>query len=312
MGSISEIISVLEYGRSELLKATDGLSQRELTETPIYGDWTIKDVLGHVIGWDQRTIKILPLMLQNRAGEIAGVEVEEHNRHSVSAWRDKSLTEVMTELELAHQQILGLLSSIDHVEIDMRRERNGRVVTIRSYVIDVMVEHQRQHAAEIREWRQELEETIDPAAIKLMLAQNVADFMNSLDQLSDSEVLKKNTVGEWSISDLVGHIADWELRMLKSARHIFDPSLPEVLPVSDRSDDWNVIMVAKRADKTWPENHHDLLETQTMTKEFLAGLKPGDWRLRGPYPWPDDQGTLAELIIQIAEHYIDHLPDLKR
>jgi hypothetical protein len=153
VSSIPAIISYLEFGRSQLLKSIEGLSPRELTQISIYDDWTIKDVLAHVIGWDQRVLETLPLILQNRASEVAGVEVEAHNRRSVEAWRDKPVAEVLATIKSTHQQIVDIISSIDHVEIDMRRERNDRTITIRSYVIEVMVEHERQHAVEIEQWR---------------------------------------------------------------------------------------------------------------------------------------------------------------
>lgn len=312
MSSIATIVSGLEYSRSELLKAIEGLSQRELTEIPIYEGWTIKEVLAHIIGWDQRVIKTLPLMLQNRASEIPGVEVEAHNRQSLAAWADRSLAETLAEIKSTHQQILDMLSSLDHVEIDMRRERNGRVITIRSYVIDIMMEHERQHAAEISQWRKNLDQAIDPEAIAAMVAQRSAEFMNLLDQFDEDEVLDKNGLGERSINELVGHIADWEQRMLKAAYHIYDRSLPPVPPVSDTYADWNAIMAARRAGKSWPENYHYLRDTQIATKDFVAKLRPGDWKLRGPYPWPNDQGSLAELISHIGEHYTHHLPDLER
>jgi hypothetical protein len=38
----------------------------------------------------------------------------------------------------------------------------------------------------------------------------------------------------------------------------------------------------------------------------------GDWTLRGPYPWPNDQGTLAELLWHISSHYTDHTADLEQ
>jgi hypothetical protein len=157
MSSIPAIISYLEFGRSKLLKSIEGLSRRELTQIPIYADWTIKDVLAHVIGWDQWVIENLPLILQNRADEITEIDVKAHNRRSIEAWRDKSFAEVLATLKSTHQQILNIISAIDHVEIDLRRERKGRTITIRSYVIEVMVEHERQHAVEIEQWRETLE-----------------------------------------------------------------------------------------------------------------------------------------------------------
>ena len=85
----------------------------------------------------------------------------------------------------------------------------------------------------------------------------------------------KRAAGDWSISDVVGHVADWEQRMLKAMYHIHDPSLPIVPAVSDDSLDWNGILAVRRANKSWAENYHYLRETQIETNNFIATLKPG-------------------------------------
>jgi hypothetical protein len=100
--------------------------------------------------------------------------------------------------------------------------------------------------------------------------------------------------------------------MLQAARHIHDPSLPPVLISSESEDQLNQLMVNRRLKKTWRENVSDLHQIQAAVDTFVKGLIPGDWRLRGPFPWADDQGTLAELLSHIAEHYDDHLPDIER
>ncbi|MBN1217533.1 MAG: DinB family protein [Anaerolineae bacterium] len=162
MSSIPEIISYLEFGRAELLNSIEGLSQRELTHIPIYEDWTVKDVLAHIIGWDQWILEILPLIRQNRADEIKGVNPDRFNRQTLAVWRDKPLSEVLTTIKTTHRQILDIIAGLDHVEIDMRHSRGKQTITIRSYVIDIMVEHERQHAEEIRQWREGLDRAIDP------------------------------------------------------------------------------------------------------------------------------------------------------
>ena len=135
--------------------------------------------------------------------------------------------------------------------------------------------------------------------------------MTLLDDFSEADVLDKSAVGDWSISDLTGHVADWEMVVLKGAYHIYDPSQPAGAELNDSFDEWNKIMAAERVDKTWPENYHDLQRVQKEIDDFIATLKPGDWRLRGPYPW-SDFGTLAELVSTVAEHYTDHVPDLEQ
>ena len=156
MSSIAEIVEYLDYGRTALLQTLEGLSEQEMTQVPIYNEWTIKDVLAHLIGWDKRVIHILPLIVADRAAEVAGVDVAAHNQQSVAAGRDKSVAELLAEIKQTHRQIIALIAAMDHTEIDRRHERNGRIITIRSYVIDIMVEHERRHAAEIELWRKQL------------------------------------------------------------------------------------------------------------------------------------------------------------
>lgn len=312
MSSIPAIVSELQDSRSKLLQSSEGLSRRELTELPIYEGWTIKDVLAHVIGWDQRVLRTLPLILQNRASEVASVEVEAYNQQSLNAWRDKSLAEVMAAVQATHHQILEIIGSLDHMEIDLRRERNERIITIRSYVIDIMIEHDHRHTAEIELWRKALAQNIDPEASKATLAQTRADFLAAIEGLSEADVLDKSAVGTWSVKDVVGHITDWEWQMLGAARHIHDPSLPAVLPVSGAEADVNEMMALKRAANSWEQELQDLAGVHQAVDDFVAGLKMADLCLRGPYPWPDDQGTLAELLWHIAAHYTDHLPDLQK
>jgi hypothetical protein len=285
-----------------------------LTEIPIYESWTIKDLLAHIIGWDEHVIHKLNLLLQHRADLITAVDVEAQNRQAVTVRQAKSLPEILSEMQSTHQQIVDILSAVALSELDRRHEVDGLAVTIRSYVLDAMIEHERRHAVEVELWRRELEQTIDPAAIKANLRQSRINFMNTLvDHFAEADVLDKTVVGVWSINDLVGHIAVWEQRMLTAAYHIYDPSRPAVPPLpADHTAGQNKMMAAARAGKSWPENHHYLRETQAAVDNFVASLRPGDWRLRGPYPWPDDQGTLAELVTHIVEHYDDHLPDLKR
>ena len=155
MPNIPEIVEYVNFGRRSLLESIEGLSDDELTTVSMPGGWTIKDMLAHIIGWDYRIISILPLIAAGRAEDIPRVDVEQQNWHAVAKFKDKSVAEVLAEIRKTHQQVLDLLTQLDYTEIDRRHERQGRVITIRSYVIDNMIEHERQHALEIEQWRNE-------------------------------------------------------------------------------------------------------------------------------------------------------------
>ena len=155
MPNIPEIVEYVNFGRKSLLESIEGLSEDELTTASILGGWTIKDMLAHIIGWDYRIISILPLIVAGRAEDIPPVDVEQQNWQAVVKFKDKPVAEVLAEIRSTHQQVLDLLTQLDYTEIDHRHERQGRIITIRSYVIETMIEHDRQHAAEIEQWRSE-------------------------------------------------------------------------------------------------------------------------------------------------------------
>lgn len=311
MASISAIVAEMEAVRRDLLEAIAGLSLRELTQTPVYDDWTIKDVLAHLIGWDRWSIGVLELIRQGRSEEIPGVDVEAHNRASIQQWREHSWAEVAAAVQASHQQLLAIISGMDHIEIDKRHTRQGRVLTVRSYVINTIIDHERQHAVELQQWRRELIRQIDPAAIQTDLARSRADFMASFAGLDEAELTAKEMAGEWSVKDVVGHVLDWEKLLFQTVRHIYDPSQPPVISNNLTIDEWNAMMANRRADQPWAELRRELEETQAELDRFMAQLKPGDWRLRGPYPIFNDRGTLAEAICHIADHYTEHASELK-
>ncbi len=155
MASIESIVADFKYGRAEILRAIAGLSEAELTEVLVYEAWTIKDILAHLIGWDEWVISILPLITEARADEIPLINREAYNQQTLNLWQTKSVDEIQQKLQETHEAVVHMLSNLDYVEIDTRHERDGRVITIRSYVVDVVEEHERQHAAEILAWRKE-------------------------------------------------------------------------------------------------------------------------------------------------------------
>ncbi len=310
MGSIAEIIADLNFGRDTLLKSMEGLSRREKTVMEVYPTtagrgWTIKDILAHVIGWDERAANNLPLILANRADEIQSINAAEYNQQMVELWHDKSFNEVLAEVKSSHQKVLDIMARLEHKEMDMRRERQGRILTIRSYVIDMIMEHDRHHAIDIEQWRKTMEQQIDPEAIQKTFHQSYEAFMQLIESLSEAELTQKRTIDKWSIKDMLGHIGDWNRLMLQAAEHIYDPSLPEAMMLGNSIEEQNKMMASRREMNPLSMELRYVRNLQKDWATFMAKLTPADWRLRGAFPWPD-QGNIAELALDAAGHYTEH------
>ena len=279
MGSLDEIIDYLRFGRTQIFEAISDLSERELTEIEIYEGWTIRDLLVHLIGWDEWVLRTIPLIVQDRADEIPpSVDPDEFNRQTLAAWQDKLFPEVILALQTTQQQVIELVSSLDYKQIDTRRERGGRIITIRSYVIELFVEHERKHVSDIQNWKASLNSVLDPVEVQAKLAHHRAALRKVLADLSQTAFLEKGAIGAWSVKDVIGHLADWESLMLQAAQHIYDPSAPalDALNVSGDVEEWNQIFAAQRENDSWKAVLLSLEDTQAAVDRFIAQLRGGD------------------------------------
>ncbi|MEM7344697.1 MAG: DinB family protein [Chloroflexota bacterium] len=157
--------------------------------------------------------------------------------------------------------------------------------------------------------------TTNISALQNQLAESRANLMAALEGLNEADLIDKTAVGVWSVKDSIGHIIDWEKRMLDAVRHIQDPvAYPPVQPVSpdtDNEDEWNDKLVANRESQSWAETLQDLSETRKSVHQFMGQLSAADLAKTGACPWPDDTMTIAGLLGFMAEHDDDHIPVLE-
>jgi len=310
MSRIDNLVSDLKFSRTALLKAIEGLSVRELTLIKLSPSRTIRDILVHIMDWNEQALQSLPLLLNNQGENIPLIGRKVYNQQLLEQWQDKSISEILTALQTQHQKLLTMIASLDQIDFDMRREHQGQHITIRSYIITLIIEHDRDHAVEIEQWRKNMEDIINYEAIKTTLAKNRAEFMALVESMSEADLIKKGVVERWSVKDVITHIANWERILLQTAEHLYDPSQPPVTLLSQNIDEVNLMVVAQRDMKPLSIELRYLRSQQTYWDEFIAQLKPKDWLLRGAYPWGGD-GTIAELIQIVAEHYANHFPQIK-
>ncbi|MDM8519570.1 DinB family protein [Anaerolineales bacterium HSG6] len=310
MSSIIEIISDLKFSRHELRESIDGLSEQEMNTLELYPGWTVRDLLVHVIGWDERVLQSLPLLLANRADEIEPVDADDYNQQSLAKWQGKSLAEIQSAMFDTQYKVIQQIQVMDHMEIDKRRERHGRIVTIRSYVINIIMEHDRQHAAEIIAWRANLGDDIDPKTVRETLRVSRNKFRATVEELDEATLIKKGMIEKWSIKDVIGHIADWERLSLQAAEHIYDADSPPPMLLAHNRDELTMMMAAQRDLKTLPVDLRYMRYMHDEWDTFVAKLKPDDWSKRGSYP-RGGGGTIADLVLSLAHHYDEHLGEIE-
>ena len=107
----------LARAKERLLAALAGLDEKALVSEPVVGDWTVKDMLGHIVSWDEEFRREVTLIL---AGMHPGYElvisgVDDFagwNQHWIDEKRERSWAQMMVDVaqdfEQAAQLILAL------------------------------------------------------------------------------------------------------------------------------------------------------------------------------------------------------------
>jgi len=107
----------LARAKGRLLTAIAGLDEKALISEPVVGDWTVKDMLGHIVSWDEEFRREIELIL---AGIHPGYELvisgEDDfagwNQHWIDEKRDRrwarTMADVAQDFEQAAQLILAL------------------------------------------------------------------------------------------------------------------------------------------------------------------------------------------------------------
>lgn len=110
MGSPQQMAAAYQADLRRLLDAVERIPA-ELLAVPIHDDWTIKEVLVHLAGWDRAVAGSAEDVLAQRRARLTRMQLEDVNTDVVDSRRGSPLELVRRELMEAHQGLLDRLAS---------------------------------------------------------------------------------------------------------------------------------------------------------------------------------------------------------
>jgi len=144
-----DLLREMEAGFAGLLDAVDGLTEEQMRQV-WYGDWSVHDIMAHVAGWHREEIAMLERMAHGERPVPESADYTDDdawNARFAAKWRAASASEVLAELRASEEAYLAAASRLPE-----ERFEEGR--TAQRLVQQACTEHYREHADEIREWRE--------------------------------------------------------------------------------------------------------------------------------------------------------------
>lgn len=140
-----EAIERMDTSWRAFLATLDGIPEDRLEEPGAVGEWSVKDVLGHIAFWDAQAIEALRRRL---AGEPdRDVDWQAMNDAAAAERAGRPLSAAWDELHQTHQRLQRAVENA--VKHDPTMD-----ATVCGCLKEDAYEHYDEHATEIRAWRQ--------------------------------------------------------------------------------------------------------------------------------------------------------------
>ena len=153
MSDKATVLKNVETEYENLQKAVKGLSDSQMAEAWLDG-WSVRDILGHVLGWESQMIIFLGRMANGERPVPEGVDYSDPD-----AWNAKFALEFApiggaTVLAIWRQAHMNFVRAANALPEDRFGEKDGKPKTANRMLADNGYEHYREHTAQIQKWRE--------------------------------------------------------------------------------------------------------------------------------------------------------------
>ena len=152
-----DLINVLESSREGFLEAIEGLSEDQLTHSGVCGEWSIKDVLAHLLMWEAETIKLLFQVGQGKVPTTIhhrSVSDDVQNELWYQQTKNRPLQAVLDDFHAIRTQTIRQVQAISEDRLNnstLFPWLKGKTLTI--LILRSIPEHDHEHRAQIEAWR---------------------------------------------------------------------------------------------------------------------------------------------------------------
>lgn len=115
----AEIVSQIHATHQPLEALLAGISESDMIQSGVNGEWSVKDMLAHITWWEQHLLRRLRTSHDDldAEGGDASSTTDDVNAGIFSANRDRSLTDVRAAFDASYREVLETISALTDDEL---------------------------------------------------------------------------------------------------------------------------------------------------------------------------------------------------
>jgi hypothetical protein len=165
--SKAELLNLVQTERADLETGLGGLTEEQMVQSGVEGEWSIKDILAHLAFWERRMLYLIETAARGEhpqslgdEGEDGDARIDRVNQENFVANQDRSLSEVLADYQHTFQLVLELLGTLSDEDLS----ESGRISQMLGGSVTELIagdtyEHYQEHGKTIRVWFERQEQT---------------------------------------------------------------------------------------------------------------------------------------------------------
>lgn len=164
----SELLEALEASHEQFLALIEGVSQADLTQPGAVGEWSVKDVMSHLLIWEAETIKLLYVARLGRKPATAhfkSVSDDEQNAVWYEQFKDREYEMVWNDFVSIRDQTLERISTYSDADLNNPKLFPWlRGQSLSQLLESYLLQHEAEHIAALTAWREKIDAAQPPKA----------------------------------------------------------------------------------------------------------------------------------------------------
>ncbi len=151
----TELLTRIHTERERLDAALARVDEARMTDTALYGAWSVKDMLAHIGWWEQRAAYIVDTVTSGRTpeGMVEGATVDQVNARVYHENHARSLEDVRRSEREAYETLLALTEKTGEDDLfDPQRFAWTKGQPLADWVVYNTYDHYAEHLAELQAW----------------------------------------------------------------------------------------------------------------------------------------------------------------
>jgi hypothetical protein len=287
----------------------------EMQHCEVFMNWSMKDLLSHIIECEQRFIGWYHAGLEHEnpmnllPPDLRWDDIHTDDFPIPADFQIRSVQKVLSDFKDSYQQISSTVASIpeDALFTPGHYVWAGQA-PLAEYVALCTYRHYAWAKKLIRRWRNtHAGKYLNKEVCLKRIQSERKRLIQNLDKLSEEQMEVPGVVGEWMVKDILAHLADWEQRFIGWYEAGLRGEVPETPAPGIR---WQQLDVLNQ--RIYEKHHHRNLEdvgkyfdqSYSQVLATIESIPESDMFAPGKYAWLGESSLITYILANTANHYL--------